>query len=87
MSAGETAWVEAGLPTDTAASLAEWLSDPVCARLLSASWQSILGLLDRIPAAADVVAGPLDNQVVVLTGTLDSPGRDDATSRPEAIGA
>ena len=87
MSAGEAAWVEAGLPTDTAASLAEWLSDPVCARLLSASWQSILGLLDRIPAAADVVAGPLDNQVVVLTGTLESMGRDDAKSRLEALGA
>ena len=87
VAAGEAAWVEAGLPTDTAASLAEWLADPACARLLSASWQSIQDVLERIPAAADVVAGPLDGQVVVLTGTLASMGRDDAKSRLEALGA
>ena len=87
VAAGEAAWVEAGLPTDTAASLAEWLADPACARLLFASWQSIQDVLERIPAAADVVAGPLDGQVVVLTGTLASMGRDDAKSRLEALGA
>lgn len=84
---GEAGWIEAGLPADTAASLAEWLADPACARLMSASWQSILGVLDRIPAAVDVVAGPLDGQVVVLTGALESMGRDDAKSRLEALGA
>ena len=75
------------MPPDTAAALAAWLDDSANARLLLASSEAMARVLALVPAAAGVVAGPLDGQVVVLTGTLESMGREDAKARLEALGA
>ncbi len=85
--ADEAAFADAGLPADTSASLAAWLAEPSNRQLLLASGEAAARVLERIPAAAGVAAGPLDGQVVVLTGTLASMGRDDAKARLEALGA
>src|SRR5690606_38577104 len=85
--ADEAAYVEVGLPKDTAAALAGWLADPGCRRLLLASWEAVQRVLDRIPASAAVAEGPLEGQVVVLTGTLAAMPREDAKQRLEALGA
>src|SRR5690606_18069818 len=75
--ASEADYVEAGLPKDTAAALAGWLADAACRRLLLASWDAVQRVLDRIPASAAVAEGPLEGQVVVLTGALSSMPRDE----------
>ncbi|GAB3053065.1 NAD-dependent DNA ligase LigA [Stenotrophomonas tumulicola] len=80
-------FVNAGLPDDTARSLAHWLdSDSHGAMLLQAE-QKMQDILRRAPAQAEQVAGPLDGQTAVLTGTLTALTRDAARERLEALGA
>ncbi len=84
---GEHNFVTAGLPADTAAALARWLTDSGNARLLMASSTALSLLLDALPLGAVDAAGPLEGQTVVLTGTLATLTRDDAKARLEALGA
>jgi DNA ligase (NAD+) len=78
-------FVNAGLP-DTARGLAEWLdADGHGAMLLAC--RAMQEILAKAPALAEIVAGPLDGQTVVLTGTLAQLTRDAAKERLEALGA
>jgi len=79
------AWVEAGIPAAVAESLAEWLQahDAFAQR----AQQGLQALLDRLPAAEQLQAGPLDGQTAVLTGTLVELTREQAKERLEALGA
>ncbi|GHH56288.1 NAD-dependent DNA ligase LigA [[Pseudomonas] boreopolis] len=80
-------YVAAGLPAEAAQSLAGWLEDPANAALLAAADAMRTRLLERLPEAAEIQAGPLDGQTVVLTGTLAALTRDGARERLEALGA
>lgn len=80
-------YVAAGVPAEAAQSLAGWLEQPANAALLAAGEAMRLRLLGLLPEAAEVQAGPLDGQSVVLTGTLASLTRDAARERLEALGA
>ena len=79
-------FVIAGLPDDAATSVAEWLSDEANARTLLAAAAMQAELLAALPEGGGA-AGPLDGVTVVITGTLDSMGRDEAKARLEALGA
>jgi DNA ligase (NAD+) len=78
--------VEAGLPEDVAASLGEWLADPANAKLLRASASMMDELLALAPGAP-AQAAPLEGRTIVLTGSLSSMTRDEATEKLEALGA
>lgn len=87
LDAPEHHFVSAGLPAETAHMLAVWLADAGHAELLAESFRA-LDLLDgKTPRQAQIAAGPLDGQTVVLTGTLATLSRDDAKVRLEALGA
>lgn len=85
--AGEHNFITAGLPADTAAALAAWLSDGEHAKLLVDSGDALSRLRAALPEADDGAAGPLDGQTVVLTGTLSALTREEAKARLEALGA
>lgn len=80
-------FVNAGLPDDTARGLAEWLDTDGHGVMLLAAEKAMQHILGRAPALAEIVAGPLDGQTVVLTGTLAQLTRDAAKERLEALGA
>jgi len=80
-------FISAGLPADTAQSLANWLADEANAKLLKDSATALEKLLEATPAADEVEQGPLDGQTAVLTGTLSALTRDEAKTRLEALGA
>lgn len=80
-------FVNAGLPDDTARGLAEWLDADGHGAMLLAAENAMREILAKAPALAEIVAGPLDGQTVVLTGTLAQLTRDAAKGRLEALGA
>ncbi len=80
-------FVNAGLPDDTARGLAEWLDTDGHGAMLLAAETAMQQILAKAPALAEIVAGPLDGQTVVLTGTLAQLTRDAAKERLEALGA
>ncbi|WP_198994676.1 NAD-dependent DNA ligase LigA [Stenotrophomonas maltophilia] len=80
-------FVNAGLPDDTARGLADWLDADGHGAMLLAAEKAMQQILAKAPALAEIVAGPLDGQTVVLTGTLAQLTRDAAKERLEALGA
>ncbi|HEY6986370.1 MAG TPA: NAD-dependent DNA ligase LigA [Rhodanobacteraceae bacterium] len=81
------ALVAAGLPPETAEALHTFLESAAGRELLSRSAKAIEALADATRGVAAESAGPLEGQTVVLTGTLSSLTRDDATEKLEALGA
>lgn len=80
-------FVNAGLPDDTARGLADWLDAEGHGAMLLAAEKAMQQILAKAPALAEIVAGPLDGQTVVLTGALAQLTRDAAKERLEALGA
>ncbi|MEN1926860.1 NAD-dependent DNA ligase LigA [Luteimonas qiangzhengi] len=85
--AAEHHFVSAGLPGDAAQSLAEWMGEDANRALYLRSLKAQRELLAQLPDPAEIQAGPLDGQTVVLTGTLEAMTRDAAKERLEALGA
>ncbi len=79
--------VSAGLPDESARSLVAWREDAGNAALLLRSAQSQAQLRALLPEHREQPAGPLQGKVVVLTGTLSSMSRDEASAKLEALGA
>src|SRR5690606_7037330 len=77
----------AGRPDEAAGSLNAWMADEENRALYLRSLQAQRDLLERLPKAEEVQAGPLDGQTVVLTGTLEAMTRDEAKDRLESLGA
>ncbi len=80
-------FVNAGLRDDTARGLADWLDADGHGAMLLAAEKAMQQILATAPALAEIVAGPLDGQTVVLTGALAQLTRDAAKERLEALGA
>jgi DNA ligase (NAD+) len=81
------ALLAAGLPQDTADSLHAYLADREGRALASRCAQAVAQLLAATPDTAELDAGPLEGQTVVLTGTLSALSRDEAKAKLEALGA
>jgi len=86
LAAPEHNFVIAGLPAETASSLAAWLDVQANAALLQRADSTMRALLAKLPEA-EAVDKPLDGVTVVLTGTLASLTRDEAKEKLEALGA
>jgi DNA ligase (NAD+) len=79
--------VRAGLPADSAESLQGFLTSSVGRELVGRCAKSVAELQDATSGDTVDVAGPLDGQSVVLTGTLIGLTRDAAKAKLEALGA
>ncbi|MFZ6861047.1 NAD-dependent DNA ligase LigA [Undibacterium sp. Ji67W] len=82
---GDDGFVQFGLPADVNAALLEWLSAPKNREQLLQLENLRLQLLDQIPEVADV-EGLLNGKTFVLTGTLPTLSREQATALIEAQG-
>ncbi|OOG52395.1 DNA ligase (NAD(+)) LigA [Rhodanobacter sp. B05] len=85
--AGAAHWVVAGLSQAAAVNLANFLDDGAASAQLDRAEAAMRRLLDAIPAATAPSGLPLEGQTIVLTGTLQSLGRDAAKEKLEALGA
>ena len=70
-----------GVGDKTASSIVGWLGSPANRRLLKKFKESGV-----VPAAVKAAAGPLDGKNLVLTGTLQSRGREEARQQITAAG-
>ncbi|TAL91156.1 MAG: NAD-dependent DNA ligase LigA [Rhodanobacter sp.] len=85
--AGASQWIVAGLPQSAATNLERFLHDDSALAQLDRVEAAMHRLLDAIPAAAAASMLPLEGQTIVLTGTLQSLGREAAKQKLEALGA
>lgn len=84
--ASEHQWIVAGVPQAAASNLAAYLADPKNAAELARSDWAMRELLNALPAKA-ASALPLEGHTYVITGTMETLKRDDATERLESLGA
>jgi DNA ligase (NAD+) len=82
-----TALVEAGLPGETAEAARSYFDSDEGRALARRCAKAVEELLTATRDAAEAKAGPLDGETVVLTGTLSSLTRDEASVRLESLGA
>lgn len=84
--AGEHQWIVAGVPQAAAANLSAWLRDPGNEAALQDADTAMRRILDMLPSKP-AGALPLEGHTYVITGTMTSLKRDDATERLESLGA
>ncbi|UPG92911.1 NAD-dependent DNA ligase LigA [Luteibacter aegosomatissinici] len=84
--ASEHQWIVAGVPQAAASNLTAYLADPKQAAELARNDWAMRALLDALPATS-VAALPLEGHTYVITGTMETLKRDDATERLESLGA
>jgi DNA ligase (NAD+) len=84
--AGEHQWIVAGVPQAAAANLMAYLGDKANATAIRAHATAMEALAAALPAKA-AAALPLEGMTYVITGTMESLKRDDATERLESLGA
>ena len=82
--AGEHKWTVAGGPQAAASNLSAYLATH--AATMQANDSAMRTLLDALPAKS-VSAAPLEGHTYVITGTMATLKRDDATERLESLGA
>jgi DNA ligase (NAD+) len=76
-----------GLGAEIAGSVQAWFSDPENQALIAKLQQAGVRTKDEAPASDDAGPKPLAGKTIVLTGTLPSLSREDATRMAEAAGA
>jgi len=84
--ASEHQWIVAGVPQAAATNLTLYLADPRNAAELARSDWAMRALLEALPAKS-AASLPLEGHTYVITGTMETLRRDDATERLEALGA
>ncbi|HVI56360.1 MAG TPA: NAD-dependent DNA ligase LigA [Luteibacter sp.] len=84
--AGEHQWIVAGVPQAAASNLTATLADPERVAELRRADEAMRSLAAALPARA-ASALPLEGMTYVITGTMETLKRDDATERLESLGA
>ncbi|SEO53953.1 DNA ligase (NAD+) [Luteibacter sp. UNC138MFCol5.1] len=84
--AGEHQWIVAGVPQAAATNLSAYLADAEHMDELRRADEAMRRLASALPAKA-AAALPLEGLTYVITGTMESLKRDDATERLESLGA
>ncbi len=84
--AGEHQWIVAGVPQAAATNLATYLADAEHLAALRDADTAMRRLAAALPAKA-ASALPLEGMTYVITGTMETLKRDDATERLESLGA
>jgi DNA ligase (NAD+) len=84
--ASEHQWIVAGVPQAAASNLTAYLADPKSAEALARNDWAMRALLEALPAKS-AAALPLEGHTYVITGTMETLKRDDATERLESLGA
>ena len=87
LAAAPAALVAIGLPSDTQESIEQYLSESQNRELLSRCSIATAQLVAVTQSDAAETAGVLEDQTVVLTGTLAALSRDEAKAKLEALGA
>jgi DNA ligase (NAD+) len=86
VTASEHQWIVAGVPQAAASNLTAYLANErQAAELARIDW-AMRALLDALPTKS-AAALPLEGHTYVITGTMDTLKRDDATERLESLGA
>jgi DNA ligase (NAD+) len=84
--ASEHQWIVAGVPQAAASNLTAYLANEKNATELARTDWAMRTLLEALPAKS-AAALPLEGHTYVITGTMETLKRDDATERLESLGA